>query len=81
MFWNGCWAGHSVFTELISSVLRYSGKFGSLETGTDRFLKNSVPRVFGIGKFGSVPVLTERYRIYPKEGVIACSKTNFDMIS
>jgi hypothetical protein len=32
-------AGHSVFTEPIGSVLRYSGKFGSSEIGTDRFLK------------------------------------------
>jgi hypothetical protein len=32
-------AGHSVFTEPISSVLRYSGKFGSSEIGTDRSLK------------------------------------------
>jgi hypothetical protein len=31
-------------------------------------------REFGIGKFGSVPVITEWYRIDPKEDVIACSK-------
>jgi hypothetical protein len=32
-------AGHSVFTEPIGSVLRYAGKFGSSEIGTDRFLQ------------------------------------------
>jgi hypothetical protein len=32
-------AGHSIFTEPIGSVLRYSGKFGSSEIGTDRFLQ------------------------------------------
>jgi len=31
--------GHSVNTEPIGSVLRYYCKFGSLEIGTDRFLK------------------------------------------
>jgi hypothetical protein len=52
----------------VNSVLQKSVPIGSL--------KNSVPRVVGIGKFGSVPVLTEH-----REDAIACSKTNFDMIS
>ena len=68
--------GHLVNTEPISSVLRYLDKFGSSETGTDRFLKKSVPR-----KFGSVSVFTEQYRISHREDVIAGSKTNFDIIS
>ena len=68
--------GRSVNTEPIGSVLRYLDKFGSSETGTDRFLKK-----FGIGKFGSVSVFTEQYRISHKEDVIAGSKTNFDIIS
>jgi hypothetical protein len=61
------------FGTRVNSVLQKSVPIGSY--------KNSVPRVFGIGKFGSVPVLTERYRVDHKEDVIACSKTNFDMVS
>jgi hypothetical protein len=61
------------FGTRVNSVLQKSVPIGSY--------KNSVPRVFGIGKFGSVPVLTERYRVDHKEDVIACWKTNFDMIS
>jgi hypothetical protein len=34
-------AGHSVFYQPVGSVLRYSGKFGSSEIGTDRFLKKT----------------------------------------
>ena len=73
--------GRSVNTEPIGSVLRYLDKFGSSETGTDRFLKKSVPSKFGIGKLGSVSVFTEQYRISHREDVIAGSKTNFDIIS
>ena len=65
------------------SVIRYLDNFdnfGSSETGTDRFLKNLVQKKFGIGKFGSVSVFTEQYRISHREDVIAGSKTNFDII-
>jgi hypothetical protein len=61
------------FVTRVNSVLQKSVPIGSY--------KNSVPRVFGTGKFGSVPVLTERYRVDHKKDVIACLKTNFDMFS
>jgi hypothetical protein len=50
----------------------------SYPDSSKRSLENNVlsrsGREFGIGKFGSVPVITEWYRIDPKEDVIACSK-------